>query len=238
MSAETGSTEALSLYELFMEVPDARCRRGVRHKLAVLLTLAATAILAGSKTLTAIAEFGRNRRRLAKAMGITYKKSPCISTFHYLFRRLNAQKFEALLQHWLRAHHGRALNDPLCHIDGKTLRGSRQGEVPGVHLVAAYSDKLGTALLQFPVDAKTNEHKAALRLLKVLPLQDVIVTGDAAFTQRDLTREILKRGGDYFISVKENQPKLAQAIRDAFDAPFSPCGESGAPTGPAHSHVA
>jgi len=165
MSTEASSTAVPSLYELFLEVPDPRHARGVRHSLAALLTLTTTAILTGARTLTDIAQFGRHRRKLCKVIGITHRKSPCISTFHYLFKALNAQKFEAALEAWLLAHHASALKDGTLHIDGKTLRGSRQGEIPGVHLVAAYSDTLGTALRELPVDTKTNEHKAALRLL-------------------------------------------------------------------------
>jgi hypothetical protein len=206
--------------------------------LAALLTLAATAMLAGAKTLTDIAEFGRHRRKLAKAIGITTKEPPCISTFHYLFKGLDAQAFEAVLQFWLLGHHGSALQGANVHIDGKTLCGSRQGEIPGLHLVAAYTDKLGIVITQVPVDAKTNEHKAALTLLKLIPLKGVLVSGDAAFAQKDFSQEVIDGGGDYFLTVKENQPGLRQAILDAFDAPFSPCGESGAPGRLADRHVA
>jgi predicted transposase YbfD/YdcC len=89
-------------------------------------------------------------------------------------------------------------------------------------LVAAYTDKLGIVLTQLPVDAKTNEHKAALTLLKLIPLKGTLVTGDAAFAQKDFSQEVLDGGGDYFLTVKDNQPGLKQAILDAFDAPFSP----------------
>jgi hypothetical protein len=197
--------------------------------LAAMLTLATTAILSGAKTLTDIAQFGRRRRKLCKAMGFTHKKPPCISTFHYFFKALDADVFERTLQEWLLAHHPQvASNNPMLHIDGKALRGSRRGEIPGVHLLAAYSNTLGTALIEIPVDAKTNEHKAALKLLKLIPLQGVLVTGDAAFTQKDFSQDITTRGGDYFLTVKDNQPSLNKALLDAFVAPVSPSGDSGA----------
>jgi hypothetical protein len=225
-----------SLYELFLQTEDPRDPHGVRHPLAALLTLAATAMLAGAKTLTDIAAFGRHRKKLRKAIGFTRGKSPCIGTFHYLFKVLDAQKFESTLQTWLQQSH--AVQGGALHIDGKTLKGSRQGEIPGVHLLAAYSQTLGTALIQLPVDAKTNEHKAALELLKVIPLKGALVTGDAAFTQRDFSQAVLDGDGDYLLMVKENQPSLRQAILDAFDAPFSPGGESGAGTRSADGHHA
>jgi hypothetical protein len=114
------------------------------------------------------------------------------------------------------------------NIDGKTLRGSHQGPVPGVHLVAAYSATAGTALAQLQVDSKTNEHKAALQLLNLIPLEHALVTGDAAFTQKDLCQEIVNRKGDYFITVKDNQPTLNKNILDAFSRPVSPSREGAA----------
>ena len=91
-----------------------------------------------------------------------------------------------------------------------------------MHLLAAYSDELGTALTEIPVDAKTNEHKAALELLRLIPLEGVLVSGDAMFAQREVAEEIIELGGDYLLTVKDNQPSLKQALLDAFEAPVSP----------------
>ena len=239
MNANASAAAVPSLYELFMGLADPRDPRGTRHSLAAMLTLAATAMLAGAKSLTDIAQFGRRRRKLCRAMGFTHKKPPCISTFHYLFKELDAAVVERTLQEWLQAHHPQvAQQNPTLHIDGKALRGSRRGDIPGVHLLAAYSNTLGTALLELPVDTKTNEHKAALKLLKLIPLQGVLVTGDAAFTQKDFSQAVTAGGGDYFLTVKDNQPGLKQALLDAFDVPVSPSGNSGAAGRSADGHDA
>jgi len=220
----------------FLGLADPRDARGTRHTLASILTLSATAILSGAKTLTDIAQFRRRRKKLCKALGFTHKKSPCISTLHYLFKVLDAAVLEATLKEWLLAHHAHV---PLkeAHMDGKTLCGSRRGELPGVHLLALYSEQLGTALTELPVDAKTNEHKAALELLHLLPLKGVLVTGDAMFAQRVVAAKIIELEGDYLLTVKDNQPTLKQALLDAFDAPVSPSGDGGAAGGFAAGQV-
>lgn len=67
------------------------------------------------------------------------------------------------------------------------------------------------------VAPEANEIAAALELLKTLPLDGVIITGDAMFTQREICRVITDGGGDYFVTVKDNQPGLKTAIALAFE---------------------
>jgi predicted transposase YbfD/YdcC len=62
------------------------------------------------------------------------------------------------------------------------------------------------------VDASTNEHKAALQLLGILPTRGSLFTGDAAFCQRDFCEKVMEGGGDYVLIVKDNQPSLATDI--------------------------
>ena len=219
-----------TLYEVFAGLPDPRDPRGRRHPLPAVLTLAATAMLSGSRSLFAIAQWGRDHNELAMALGFTRKKHkwPCVATLHYLFKALDVTAFEAALTQWMLAQGAGDLQTRMLNIDGKTLRGSQGDQVAGVHLLAAYADFLGTALTQLTVDGKTNEHKAALQLLKLIPLAGTLITGDAAFTQRDLSQEIVEGKGEYFFTVKDNQPTLRQNILAAFDAAVSPSGESDA----------
>jgi DDE_Tnp_1-associated/Transposase DDE domain len=213
----------LSLVEAFNDVPDPRDRRGCRHPLPAVLSLTAVAILAGMKTLEAIAQFGRDHGApLAHALGFRRAKTPTKSALSKLFRRLDVPAFEAALRRWILARQRDGWT--AVAIDGKTLRGSRDGDAPGVHLLTAYAPAAAAVLGQLRVEATTNEHKAALRLLGVLPLEGKVVTGDAMFTHRDVAREVRARGADYVLIVKDNQPGLRAQIESALhgDADFSP----------------
>jgi hypothetical protein len=131
---------------------------------------------------------------------------------------IDPQVFEELIQQWIAARLGSRRFEHIA-IDGKTLRGSRDGELPAVHLLAAYASEVQAPLAQLRVDSKTNEHKAALELLGVIPLEGKLVTADAMFTHRDVCAQICQRGGDYLLPVKENQPILLKNIREVFQAP-------------------
>jgi hypothetical protein len=213
---------APALVEVLATIPDPRKPRGRIHPLPAVLSLAVVAILAGMKSLEAIAQFGRDRGAgLAHALGFRRAKTPAKSTFSEIFRALDLDAFEAALGRWMQSRPD--AGDALA-IDGKTLKGSRDAAVPGVHLLAAFVPGSAAVLGQLRVDAKTNEHKAALRLLGVLPVQGKVVSGDAMFTHRDFAQGVRDGGGDYLLFVKDNQPELKAQIEAALhgDADFSP----------------
>lgn len=106
-------------------------------------------------------------------------------------------------------------------IDGKRLRGSRDGAVPGVHLVGAYDGDAKAVLAQVPVGG-TSAAKAALTLLGRIPPEGVVVTGDAAFTQPDFCEAVVAGGGDDFLPVKDNQPERKEAVATGLARAFSP----------------
>jgi hypothetical protein len=177
--------------------------------------LAAVAMLSGARSLYAMAQFGRDRgKAFAAALGFTREVPPCCTTLHYLFAALDRKAFERAIRRWTA---GRvAAGWQSVSVDGKTLRGVQGHEVPGVHLLAAYAHEARTVLDQIPVDAKTNEHKAALEMLDLIPLEGKVVIGDAMFCQRDLSRKIRKQQGHWLWPVKANQPDLLESLSDAF----------------------
>lgn len=201
------------LLDALANIPDPRDRRGIRHPLSAVLGLAVLAMLSGCKGYAAIAQFGRDKGfALAHALGFRRGKTPTKSTYSVLFRRLDVLAFEAALGRWIAARLSPEQATVLA-LDGKVLRGSRDGAVPGQHLVAVYAPAASAVLAQVRVDAKTNEHKAALELLGILSVRGRVVTGDAMFCQRDLCRAIVDGGGDYVFTVKDNQPSLAIDIQ-------------------------
>ena len=127
-------------------------------------------------------------------------------------------------------------------LDGKSARGSFDGLQKAVHLLSLLAHESGLTLAQAAVpnggEDKTNEHKAALRLLEGLVLQGRLVTGDAIFCQRDFCRQVIDAGGDYLVFVKDNQPTLLNDIRMAFAPPaggaFSPSAATN--LGSRHGH--
>ena len=223
----------LLLTEVFAQIPDPRRAQGKRHPLPGVLALVSVAILCGCRSLYAIAQWGKDHgREMAGQLGLKAKHgTPAVSTLHGLFKRLNAQAFEAALRQWAGSwlpavdEMAKAADLEAISIDGKSLRGSHGHEVPAVHLLAAYATRLGLVLNQVKADATKEdggEIIAAPKLLKDLVLQGKIVIGDAIHAQRKLCGQIGRQDGEYLFVVKENQPTLHRELVDLFRSPSAP----------------
>lgn len=206
---------ALTLAEVLADLPDPRSPHGRIHPLPAVLGLVVLGLLMGRKSLAGISRMGRSYGApLAHALGFRRAKTPTKSMLSECLRAIGPVAFEAALSRWVRSRLDREPDQ--LSLDGKTLKGSRDGAVPGQHLVAAYAPQVEAVLAQVRVDAKTNEHKAALELLGLIPLAGKVVVGDAMFCQRDLAEQVVAAGGDYVLMVKENQPGLQTDVASGF----------------------
>jgi len=139
-------------------------------------------------------------------------RAPCHATYHYFFRALDA---DALARTLGRFACGGGKGEHIA-MDGKTLKGSRRLDAKAVHVLSAFATDLGAVIGEMTVAPDQNEITAALVLLKGLPLDGTIITGDAIFTQREICQYIRDANGHYLFVVKDNQPTLKESIAEAF----------------------
>jgi predicted transposase YbfD/YdcC len=217
------------LIEVLAEIPDFRHTRGQRHPLTAILALACSAMLCGSRSYSAIAEWGRNYgAQLAQALGFT-RTPPCAATLHTVLRRIDREVLEAKLGAWAE---GLCTETPApdgaeeaIAVDGKTLRGSRKQGAPGAHLLSALTHRVGLTLAQHAVADKTNAIPVVMELLRHVVLEGRVVTMDALLTQRPIAQQTVDAGGDDVMIVKDNQPHFREEIATVFThAPIA--GES------------
>lgn len=228
-----------SLLAYLAQVPDPRGRKGRRHSISALLTAVVCGILCGNRSYLAIVEWLHNLPvDVWHWMGYT-RKPPKLDCFRDLLMRLDPTVLEQALQAWITEDLELSTEvDSLSavSIDGKTLCGSLRPFSKAVHLLALVDHQTGCVLSQSRVDEKTNEHKAALPLLKSLVMKGRVIVGDAMFCQREICQQIIDSGGDYLIAVKENQPGMLRDISlelTASEAAFSPSCQTTAASGTA-----
>ena len=199
------------LWDVLGTIVDRRGRKGRQYPLHALLAIAIAAMLAGANDLRAIFRWGRRLKPEALAL-FGLKKAPCHSQWFYFFRSLDGDALAATLGAFALG----AAEPGHIAIDGKTLKGSRRLDARALHVVSAFATQVSAVVGDVGLEPDENEITAALTLLKQLPVEGAIVTGDAIFCQREICRTITDGGGDYAFVVKDNQPELKAAIAEAF----------------------
>jgi predicted transposase YbfD/YdcC len=208
-SVESVALVRPGLLELFEQVADPRDRRGVRHRFAVLLAVALSAVLAGARSFVAIGEWVTDADAgVLVTLGIAATRRPCEATIRRALARLDGEDLDAVLGAWMRTRVGVAGGRRVIAIDGKTVRGARAAGSLAPHLVAALDHTLGVVLGQVQVAVKSNEIPALRTLLEAFDLVGAVITADAMHTQTTTTTYLTSRGGHYVFTVKANQPGL------------------------------
>jgi hypothetical protein len=165
-----------ALWTSLAALPDRRTKKGRRLELASIVMISLCAMLAGANDLRAIFRWGRRLTPKALAiLGVERRRAPCHATYHYVFQAISLPELE-------RALGGFATVGPLGHvaIDGKRLRGSQHETSPGVHLLQAFATRLQASVGTLNVPPDSGEVFEALKLLKSLPLEGAVITGDGS----------------------------------------------------------
>ena len=133
----TGNTSR-HLLDMLADVPDFRKCRGKRHPLRAVLGLIVIAMMAGYRTYSAIADYGRTYDpKLADALGFTHKKTPCAATLHHLFKHMDVKDLETTLGQWAKNVLAQIATQEAkaIAVDGKTLIGSQKQDAVISHLL-------------------------------------------------------------------------------------------------------
>lgn len=232
MESNTGKIINIgSLYSRFQGLTDRRKARGKRYALATILLGMFLAKLCGEDKPSGIAEWVALRGNwIAGMLGLKRKSMPS----HHTYRRMladgiNVEEFEELTRKHFQ-HRGEAGYQVVVSMDGKVVRGTIDTEVSsGLCLLAVFLPGEGVTLAQVAIESKQNEISAAPTLLGYVDLRNKVVVGDALHTQRQVSIQIGKAGGNYIWTVKGNQPQLLQDLQDWFDTNVKPLPGMGGP---------
>jgi predicted transposase YbfD/YdcC len=220
------SQPVLNIKKYFGRLKDPRINRRKRHLLIDIIGIAICAVISGCDDWQQMETFARCRHDWLKRFLRLPNGIPSHDTFERVFERLDPQAFQACFRDWMQALHN-ALGVSQIAIDGKTLRASGTDRLKSLHLVSAWATSHALSLGQVAVDDKSNEITAIPQLLELLDLNGALVTIDAMGCQRDIVAKIVAGGGDYVLTVKENQPHLLEDIQScflqAFDTDFQNC---------------
>jgi predicted transposase YbfD/YdcC len=208
---------AITAYFSVLEDPR---RYNRRHKLLDIVVIAICAAICGAEGWEDIELFGETKEEWLRGFLELPHGPPSDDTYRRVFAALDATEFQSCFMDWIEAVEELTKGQVIA-VDGKTLRRShdRSKGKKALQMVSAWASANGLVLGQRKVDGESNEITAVPELLDALEIAGCTVTLDAIHCQTETVETIVDKGADYVLPVKENQPRLLEALQGLFDDP-------------------
>jgi predicted transposase YbfD/YdcC len=228
---EDFQTLAQLLREHFEKIEDPRVDRTKLHPLSDLITIALCSTLAGGTDWEDMPEWAlaQDQEWLKDKLGL---KLPNGIAHHDTFRRTISRISPEQIAPCLSVILARFRQEhEVVGIDGKVMKGSKvvqgTGDTGSTEDTAVMGHKAITLLNAWANDSKimiaqgsipegTNEIGAMPAFLESLEIAGCTITTDAAHCQTETVEIIRRKQAHYLLTLKDNQPKLHQAVVAAF----------------------
>jgi len=207
-----------SLIDHFNSITDPRIERTKLHLLIDIIVITICAVICGAKTWESIELVGKEKYEWFSKFLKLPNGIPSSDTFRRVFILLNPLQFKNCFLDWIKAIRN-TIKGEIIPIDGKTLRRSfdKSSNKACIHMVSAWAGKNQMVLGQIKTEEKSNEITAIPQLLKLLEIENCIVTIDAMGCQKDIAKDIIVGKGDYVLALKGNQGTLREETESYFD---------------------
>lgn len=166
------------LCELASSVPDPRQKRGVRHKIDVILVIFVIALLCDQNDFVRIEDWAKSEYETLSQIIKLPHGIPSHDTFMRVVGLLPVESIESLFIQWITACYPR-FSDFLS-IDGKTVNGTvkvkdweteqKESQKNRVHVVSVFDSNAFQVVRQAVMGAKGGELASSMELLTVLDL--------------------------------------------------------------------
>jgi len=206
----------VSLVEAFSVIVDPRVVNRSTHDLVEMLVVAVCATLCGADNFVDIELWASERLEWLRRFMKLEHGIASHDTLGRVFGLLDGKVVEKSFRLWVSGMIPVLEAGTVVAVDGKTSRRSGGDGRAALHLVSALATGIGVVLGQEATSEKSNEITAIPRLLETLAIRGAIVTIDAMGTHASIAKTIQQQGADYVLAVKDNQPKLAESIREFF----------------------
>lgn len=185
-----------------------RQNKNLLHPLKNILTIALTAMICGYHDWVDIEDFGyENQAWFGKFLDLPHG-IPSHDTFGNVFKRLNKEELSQYFSEWINDNQAK---HPHIAIDGKFVQGGYKSDNP-LQLVTAFASQTKLVLAQMDIADKANEITTLPQLLKLIDISGSIVTADAIYCQKDITKQISTAKADYIFALKHNHKTLYEEV--------------------------
>lgn len=202
--------DPLSLIQFFSVIEDPRINRHKRYPLVNILVFTFVAILSDQLSWYQIHEFCLTNIDWFSEFLDVSSGVPSHDTFRRVLGLIDTKQLENIMIAWLESRREKfGSTRRVVALDGKSLRGvAWKINDKQLHILNAWDASENKFVGQLTIESKTNEITAAPEMLKLLNIENTIITVDAMMTQKEVARTIINNRGDYVMALKGNQGTL------------------------------
>lgn len=164
-------------------------------------------VLCGLDTLGDLVVYAKSKADfLRETFGI--EKIPSKATFGRILSMVDGKQIGDVILDVLRERFG-TMGEVIA-VDGKAICSTARGENShkALQILSTYVIDSGITLAQEAIHEKTNEIPVFQEMRTYWDVESKVVTAGAIHCQRETSRWIVQKKGDYLFGLKENQPSL------------------------------
>ncbi len=183
-----GMSHKLNIFQALQQVKDNRRKEGIRHNIAVVLLINIMAMMSGYTGIRSKQDFvNRNSKELAKVFDPALLKHglPSKNTIDRTMQVIDYDDLNQVLSKVFELPKG-----SIIHLDGKAIRSTitlgQSSKQTFTSTVTAYANGKGVMAKSFVNGSKDNEINTVQELIKILNLEDMVLTLDALHCQKKL----------------------------------------------------
>ncbi|MEQ9548301.1 MAG: ISAs1 family transposase [Coleofasciculus sp. G3-WIS-01] len=209
-----------SIIEGFKKVKDFRHKRGKRHELWVVLSIIFLGLMTGNVNYQQIAKFSSyEKEKLIQWLGIPQENLPSYSTIRRVMIGLNTLEIKAIFEDFVEKHYWLKDGEDWLAVDGKNLKNTLtdyENNCQNILInISAYSPETQLVIKSEAFESQESSENAEVRtMIEKSGLVNKVFTLDALHCSQKTTRTIIESKNDYLITVKKNQIKLYNRLKE------------------------
>lgn len=205
------------------ELEDSRQQWKVKHSLLDILIIVMLSVLTGHNDFEEMVIFAETRIDILRKYIELKNGIPHKDTIKRVIAIIDPNQLNLVFYSWLaniinkKNHVFLDEINKIVAFDGKTICSSDDIHNKALHILTAFDTENELVLGQLPVDVKTNEITVMPELIKLLDLENTVITADALNCQYEIANTIIEKNGNYVLALKGNKGTLYEDVADYFD---------------------
>ena len=205
------------------DLEDTRQAWKIKHNLVDILVIVMLSVLTGHNDFEEMVIFAEARLEILRKYIKLENGIPHKDTIKRVVAIIDPNQLNLVFYSWLaniineKNHTFLDEINKIVAFDGKTICGSNDIYNNALHILTAFDTENELVLGQLPVDVKTNEITVMPELIKLLDLENTVITADALNCQYEIANTIVEKKGNYVLALKGNKGTLYEDVVDYFD---------------------